>query len=80
MGGARRRDGEPQNKVVTKGRKEKAERKGTREAEKEYVYVFIERVCRIMCVLYNAVSSDKGWGGVNWVDLATIRPISSSAV
>lgn len=64
-------------KVVTK---EKGERKGKREAEKECVYVFIERVCRIMCVLCNTVSSDRGWGGVDWVDLATVRPISSSAV
>lgn len=64
-------------KVVTK---EKGERKGKREAEKECVYVFIERVCRIMCVLCNTVSSDRGWGEVDWVDLATVRPISSSAV
>lgn len=33
-----------------------------------------------MCVLCNTVSSDRGWGGVDWVDLATVRPISSSAV
>lgn len=63
-----------------KGRKEEGERKGKKEAKKECVYVFIERVCRIMCVLCNTVSSDKGWGGVDRVDLATVRPISSSAV
>lgn len=75
-GGSGRREGKPV-KVVTK---EKGERKGKREAEKECVYVFIERVCRIMCVLCNTVSSDRGWGEVDWVDLATVRPISSSAV
>ena len=33
-----------------------------------------------MCVMCNTVSSGNGWGGVNWVDLATVRPISSSLV
>lgn len=61
--GGRKREGEPL-KVVMKGRKEKGARKGKREAEKECVYVFIERVCRIMCVLCNTVLSDEGWGGV----------------
>lgn len=56
-----------------KERKEKGERKGM-------CVVFIERVCRIMCVLCNTVSSDKSRGGVDRVDLATVRPISSSAV
>lgn len=62
-GASRRREGEPVRRVM-KGRKGNGERKGKRAAEKECVYVFIEHVCRIMCVLCNTVSSDRGWGGV----------------
>lgn len=42
-----------------RGRTENGERKGKRGAEKECVYVFIERVCRILCALCITVSSDK---------------------
>ena len=56
---------------ATGGSKEGKKREERKE--KECVYVFIERVC-------NTVSSERGWGGVDWVDLATVRPISSSAV
>lgn len=45
--------GEPP-KVVMKGRKEKA------ESKKECVYVFIERVCRIMCVIVSPVPRGRG--------------------
>lgn len=63
-----------------KGKKGAREREKKRDSEQECVYVFIERVYKIMRVLCNTVHSDRGWKGVHWVDLATVRPISSSAV
>lgn len=80
MGGRRRERGRATEGSYEGKEGKRREKRKERGAEKECVYVFIERVCRIMCVLCNTVSNDKGWGGVDGVDLATVRPISSSAV
>lgn len=53
--------------------------KGEKQSRNMCVCVFIERVCKIMCALCNTVCIE-GWWWVGWVDLATVRPISSSAV
>lgn len=60
------------------GNEGKKGRKGKREAEKKCMCVYwmcVQNYC--MCVLCNAVSSDKGW---ERLDLATVRPISSPVV
>lgn len=62
------------------GGKQNKKKKERERGCEECVYVFIECVCGIMCALCNTVPSDKAWGGVCWVDLATVRPISSSVV
>lgn len=84
-GGGKRTGGGPL-KVAMKGIKKHREwGKGEKERSRAgicvcvCVCVFIERVCKIMCALCNTVCIE-GWWWVGWVDLATVRPISSSAV
>lgn len=40
--------------------------------------MFIKCMCKIICPLFNTVSSDKAWGGV--ADLATEKPHSCPGV
>lgn len=60
-----------------KGRKEKGEKK-KEKAQRRIACMCLLNLCVELCVC--RVSSDRGWGGLDEVDLATVRPISSSAV